>query len=84
MGRLPESVYQERRRIVSAIALTVMATVGDVSAENGTGLPVLSSLGFFFVLTTGPLVLGRVLDFIANTRDDHDYIYDQDKEPTDK
>lgn len=84
MGRLPEAVYQERRRIASAIALTVMATIGDVSAENGTGLPVLSSLGFFFVLTTGPLVLGRILDFIASTRDDADYIYDQEQETADK
>lgn len=69
MKKLPESVYQERRRIASAFCLSALATIGDISAENGTGLPALSAFGFFVILTTGPLALGRLLDVIANSKD---------------
>lgn len=69
MKKRPEYVYQERRRIASALCISVLAVIGDVSAENGTGLPVLSAFGFFFILTTGPLVLGKVLDLIAESKE---------------
>jgi hypothetical protein len=57
-----------------------LATLGDVSAENGSGLPVLSALCFYFILTAGPLVLGRVLDLIADSKEPYDNFYDQEKD----
>lgn len=80
MANLPKSTYQERRRIVAALLMTCLATLGDISAENGSGLPIISAFGFYFVLTAGPLVIGRVLDIIADSKEPYDEFYDQDKD----
>lgn len=69
MKKTSEYHYHERRRVAAALCLSVLVTIGDISAENGTRLPIVSAFGFFLVLTTGPLALGKLLDVIANSKD---------------
>jgi hypothetical protein len=62
LDALPEHIYQERRRIVIALSLSLLASITDALAKNGTGWPVLASFGFFTILTTAPLTLGKLVD----------------------
>lgn len=65
LEKVPNYVYQDRRRLVSAGFLTVIASIFNSFSEHGTGWPFLVTFGFFFILTTGPLMLGKLLDILG-------------------
>ena len=65
LAKVPNYVYQDRRRVVIALFLTVFATVSDSLSKHGTGWPILVSFGFFSVLTTAPLTLEKLLDRLS-------------------
>ena len=69
LEKVPRKVYEDRRRVVAALLLTVIATVADAFSSNGTGWPFLPTLGFFFIMTTGPLAIAKLLNIVGEAHD---------------
>jgi hypothetical protein len=62
MQRVSESTYRFRRQVLIALTLTFLAVGGDLVAKNGSDLPVLQVITTSLMLSTGPIVLNRVID----------------------
>lgn len=69
LDKVPPEVYEDRRQIVAALLLTVIATVADTFSSNGTGWPFIPTLGFFLIMTTGPLAIAKLLNIVGELRD---------------
>jgi hypothetical protein len=62
MARESESTYRFRRQSLIALILTFLYVFGDMVAKNGSDLPVLQIITTSLMLSTGPIVLNRVID----------------------
>jgi uncharacterized membrane protein YjjP (DUF1212 family) len=62
MQRVSEATYRFRRQVLIALILTFLAVAGDLVAKNGSDLPVLQIITTSLMLSTGPIVLNRVID----------------------
>lgn len=63
-------VYRERRRAAAAVLIAVVATLLDAVSSKGSGWPIPQAFGLFLVLSTGPMVVTRVLDTFIESEDD--------------
>jgi len=65
LEKVPQYVYENRRRVVAAVFLAVIATFSNAFSNNGTGWPLLPTFGFFLIMTAGPLAIGKLLNIVG-------------------
>jgi len=65
LEKVPQHVYEDRRRVVAAVFLAVIATFSNAFSNNGTGWPLLPTFGFFLIMTAGPLAIGKLLNIVG-------------------
>jgi hypothetical protein len=65
LEKVPQYVYENRRRVVAAVFLAVIATFSNAFSKNGTGWPLMPTFGFFLIMTVGPLAIGKLLNIMG-------------------
>jgi hypothetical protein len=65
MKLVSESTFRFRRQVMIALILCTIAFISDTVAKHGSELPISSVFTTFLVLSTGPIVLNRVIEMLA-------------------
>lgn len=69
MAVVSKSTFRHRRQVLIALALSALAFIGDTVSKNGSDLPVMSVIITFVMLSTGPIVLNRMIEMLTGEDD---------------